>query len=251
MPRIRTVKPEFFTSEVLSEASVRARLLFIGLFTHVDDAGRAVDNSGLIRAAIFPLDDFTLSDVDSDLAALDKLRLIIRYEVDGRRYLQIRNWEEHQKINRPSPSKLPPCPGISTQRDLTEDSLNTHGGVTEDSLAERKGMERKGIDDSSTNGLTARDANGQSSSTESDSSAQVAKVIELAVAGIAVRDGQDAKSLIPWKRGIVKNLREERTPEIVAALAEGKTEIQIAGIICKGETWVRKAMQSPNPGGYA
>jgi hypothetical protein len=89
------------------------------------------------------------------------------------------------------------------------------------------------------------------SSSNPDAGDQVAKVIELAVAGIAVRDGHDAKSLIPWKRGVVRNIREEKSGWIAAQLVEGRTALSIAGEICGGETWVRKATQSPNPEGYA
>ena len=41
MPRIRTIKPEFPQSETIGRLSRDARLLFLQLFTLVDDAGRA------------------------------------------------------------------------------------------------------------------------------------------------------------------------------------------------------------------
>lgn len=145
MARIRTIKPEFFTSEVLSECSVSARLLFVGLFTHADDQGRAVDNSRLIRAAVFPLDDFTLSDIDGWLDELAARRLIIRYTAEDRRYLVIRSWKEHQYVNRPSASKLPAPPDDPTVSDLSESSVRVHGDRTEDSAQERKGKERKEV----------------------------------------------------------------------------------------------------------
>ena len=37
----------------------------------------------------------------------EEQRLIRRYEVDGAQYLEIANWLEHQKIDRPSKSRLP------------------------------------------------------------------------------------------------------------------------------------------------
>ena len=41
--RIRTVKPEFWRSEDVSRLPVADRLLFIGLWSYVDDNGVGVD----------------------------------------------------------------------------------------------------------------------------------------------------------------------------------------------------------------
>jgi hypothetical protein len=107
MARIRTIKPEFFTSLTVAGLSLTARLTFVGLWTHCDDEGRCVDDSRLVKAALWPLDDRVSKDVEQDLVDLAEASLIRRYEVDGKRYLCIANWEEHQRINRPAPSKLP------------------------------------------------------------------------------------------------------------------------------------------------
>lgn len=107
MARIRTIKPEFFTSLTIADLPLTARLTFIGLWTHVDDEGRCVDEPRLIRAAVWPLDDRLASDVEDDLRALHDASLILRYEHAGRRYLAIRSWDEHQRIDKPKTSKHP------------------------------------------------------------------------------------------------------------------------------------------------
>lgn len=107
MARIRTIKPEFFTSLTIADLPLTARLTFIGLWTHVDDEGRCVDEPRLVRAAIWPLDDRLAGDVEGDLRALHDASLIRRYEHGGRRYLAVTNWREHQRIDKPKPSKLP------------------------------------------------------------------------------------------------------------------------------------------------
>lgn len=111
MARIRTIKPEFFTSITMSELPVVARLTFIGLWTHVDDDGRCVDNPGLIKAAVWPLER-SVDAIDRDLARLADAGLIVRYTDDGgrRRYLAVVAWREHQVINRRRASRLPPPP---------------------------------------------------------------------------------------------------------------------------------------------
>lgn len=136
MPRIRSIKPEFFTSEVVAELTLRARLTWIGLWTHCDDEGRCKDNSRLIHAALYPLDpDVTVDDVASDLAELAKRQRVIRYVVDGRAYLQVTNWKEHQKPNRPQGSKFPsPSEGHVQEPAGQEPEIVDHGAFTEDSV---------------------------------------------------------------------------------------------------------------------
>jgi hypothetical protein len=107
MARIRTIKPDFFGSLTIASLTLHARLTFIGLWTHCDDEGRCVDDPRLIRAAAWPLDDRVAADVEEDLRALTEASLIVRYEVDGRRYIAVRTWLEHQRINRPTPSRFP------------------------------------------------------------------------------------------------------------------------------------------------
>jgi hypothetical protein len=110
MARIRSIKPEFFSSLTIASLPLTARLTFIGLWTHVDDEGRCVDEARLVKAAVWPLDDRTAADVESDLRVLSESSLILRYRVGERSYLTVLGWGEHQRINRPTKSKLPPPP---------------------------------------------------------------------------------------------------------------------------------------------
>jgi hypothetical protein len=146
MPRIRTIKPEFFTSLTIADLPLTARLTFIGLWTHADDAGRCVDDPRLIKAALWPLDDRTAADIEADLKLLSESSLILRYVLNQKRYLAVANWDEHQRINRPTKSKLPapdegePLPPEPLTRN-NSDSVRTHPQLTEDSPQERKGKE--------------------------------------------------------------------------------------------------------------
>lgn len=114
MARIRTIKPEFFYSETLAKVSLATERSFCGLFTHVDDTGRAKDVPAVMNGQLWPTrGDHTVADMEADLAALadpDLPAVICRYEVAGRRYLHLPSWHEHQRINKPTKSKLPPCP---------------------------------------------------------------------------------------------------------------------------------------------
>lgn len=141
MARIRTIKPGFFRSEDVSALPLRARLTWIGLWTQCDDQGRTKDNVKLIKADVWPLDPVSLADIEEDLETLADHGRIVRYEVDGRRYLEITNWGDHQKINRPTPSKIPPP--LSTGNG-SYPQVRTHAQLSEDSPQEGKGKEGKG-----------------------------------------------------------------------------------------------------------
>ncbi|BEV47334.1 hypothetical protein [Afipia carboxidovorans] len=107
MARIRTIKPEFPQSETVGKLSRDARLLFIQLWTIVDDAGRTRAASRMLASLLYPYDDDAHALIDGWLDELERMLCIRRYEVDGSQYLEIIKWLEHQKIDRPTPSRLP------------------------------------------------------------------------------------------------------------------------------------------------
>lgn len=129
MARMRTLKPEAFSSETLTRISVYARWNFAGVWTYVDDDGRGKADPRLIKAAVWPLDDdVTPKDVACYLDEAEREHLICRYEMDGKQYLHVVNFREHQKPNRPVESKLPECPR-SQHGGLSEDAVSPHGVV--------------------------------------------------------------------------------------------------------------------------
>jgi hypothetical protein len=108
MARIRTVKPEFPQSESMGRVSRDARLLFILTWTLCDDAGRTRAASRMLASLLYPYDDDAPKKIDGWLAELEREGCIVRYSADGATYLQVCNWLSHQKIDKPSASKIPP-----------------------------------------------------------------------------------------------------------------------------------------------
>lgn len=109
MARSRNIKPGFFTNDELGELPPLARLLFVGLWLLADREGRLKDRPKKIKAEILPYD---ACDVEAMLDALATPRMIIRYEVDGERYIQIPKFCDHQNPHHmEAPSKIPPLPG--------------------------------------------------------------------------------------------------------------------------------------------
>lgn len=134
MARIRSIKPEFWSSEQVMECSPIARLLFIGLWNFCDDGGNHVDSEKTIKAEIFPGDDISSSDVRRLLDELSSNGLIVGYTSENRNFLHITGWH-HQRIDRPT-LKHPPFNGDS--------SGSTRRALDEASPPEGRGEEGKG-----------------------------------------------------------------------------------------------------------
>lgn len=107
MARIRSIKPEFPQSETIGKLSRDARLLFVQLWTIVDDAGRARAASRMLASLLYPYDNDAPTLIETWLAELEAHGCVRRYEVDGSSFLDLPNWLKHQKIDRPSASKIP------------------------------------------------------------------------------------------------------------------------------------------------
>lgn len=101
MARIRTIKPEFWTSEQVVECSPIARLLFVGMWNFCDDGGNHPASAKTLKMQIFPGDDIAASQIESYVSELINSGLLSEYTADGRKYWHVTGWK-HQKIDRPS-----------------------------------------------------------------------------------------------------------------------------------------------------
>ena len=121
MARARNIKPSFFTNEDLVDLSFETRLLFIGLWTLADRAGRLEDRPKRIKMAVFPADSV---DVERSLADLEEAKFIDRYEAEGKLCIQIINFLKHQNPHiKEAPSTLP-------ERKSTDKERGEHGAST-------------------------------------------------------------------------------------------------------------------------
>lgn len=100
MPRIRSIKPEFWSDEKLARLSPITRLVFLGLIGQADDAGRLLDNTKVIDAFIFPETSETSRGSIDELSALGRIQRGLTES--GQRIIQITSWKRHQKIEKPN-----------------------------------------------------------------------------------------------------------------------------------------------------
>jgi len=139
MARIRTIKPEFFTSEDILELSPLARLFFISLWCEADREGRLRWKLRTLKYRYLPADDCDIEQLSDEL--IDN-NLIEIYVIDGQEYCQIPGFTRHQSINnRESASEIPEKPTFKAPKPRASDASGTReSGVK----AEGKGREGKG-----------------------------------------------------------------------------------------------------------
>lgn len=138
MARIRSIKPEIWEDEKFAAADPLAQLVFIGLISNADDAGRLVDSVRRIDGLLWPYDDSRTC--RESLANLSRLGLIERgTTAGGQRVIQIVGWEKHQRVDKPNlKAALPPlAPETAEPRDSGErrEGVGNDSGVDPEPLA--------------------------------------------------------------------------------------------------------------------
>jgi hypothetical protein len=132
LARIRTIKPDFFTSEDIVELSPVARLLYIALWCEADREGRLVWRPGTFKLRYFPGDNLNIDQPCKEL--LDR-GLVVLY---GQGYAYIPTFSDHQHVNpRESHSTLPEPDASTTREHASNPDVHTQVG------RERKGKEGK------------------------------------------------------------------------------------------------------------
>jgi hypothetical protein len=166
MPRKRMIDPDIWDSLQFSSLPLAGRILFIGMFSLADDEGRLRANPGYLKKTIFGYDmDITPTNVAEWELSIIKSELVKAYRNGHENYILVTNFPKYQKINHPTPSKLPEPPQsedgyITTIEQLTngyirtnvhiQDTLsNAENGITEtdikigDSLSGTVGLQDK------------------------------------------------------------------------------------------------------------
>lgn len=133
--RIRTIKPEWLEDERMALASSDARVLSVGLILLADDHGRGRANPLVVSSRIFPGDSRKFAEASRELREIGFVRF---YEVDGQHYFEIKNWNKHQRIDKPGKPQVP------APREDSRESRESSRESRESSWEDRKGREGKG-----------------------------------------------------------------------------------------------------------
>jgi hypothetical protein len=103
------------------------------MLNYADDEGNLAEDLMELKVRILPNNDV---DIKSLLGELINVGMVKKYEVEGKHYLHITNFKNHQVINRPSKPQCPLPPWES-------DSMSAHKVFSESSRG-KEGMEGKG-----------------------------------------------------------------------------------------------------------
>ena len=146
MPRIRSIKPEFWTDGAMIALPFEARLFYIGSWNFACDRGHLPDDPFGLKLKVLPadgVDGAALVQMLVDAGRMERVCL-----PDGRRFLGIPRFTDHQRIDTRWNSRCPVCAHLDSA-DLTQ----THASYVEahgDSHelipgGEGRGGERRGV----------------------------------------------------------------------------------------------------------
>ena len=140
MARIRTIKPEFFTSEDIVSLSPLARLLYIALWCEADREGRLSWKPRTLKMRYFPADDCDIESLCGEILSLGMVRLY------GNGYAYIPSFHAHQHVNPREQASQLPSPrdddALTTREPRVKDASSTSEPRDSDVQGGRK--ERKG-----------------------------------------------------------------------------------------------------------
>jgi hypothetical protein len=213
MARIRSIKPEFPQSESMGNVSRDARWLVMMMWTIADDSGRLRGNSRMLASLLFPYDDDAPGLIGGWLDELDREGCIGRYTHDGSTYIEVTNWLSHQKIDKPTPSKIPPF----------DQASRILANPRESSSEERRGEEGRGEE-----GIKEGNAPDSSGSANKSPAWSTKSVIA---------EGVDATHLKDWIKARKSALTETAWAGLKAEASKAGIEPAEAVRICAVKGW--------------
>ena len=109
----RILKESICVSETINRLDWFTEVFFYRLITQCDDFGRFDARPAIIKARLFPLRDIRHEQIASALQKLALEELAILYHVDGKPFVQLSSWAEHQRVRNsvkkyPEPSESDP-----------------------------------------------------------------------------------------------------------------------------------------------
>lgn len=104
----RILKESICTSDSIDTLTWFEEVLFYRLIVNCDDYGRFDGRISVIKNRLFPLkENISAQSVEDAVERLAAVGLVSLYEVDGKPFIQLPTWENHQTV-RAKKSKYPP-----------------------------------------------------------------------------------------------------------------------------------------------
>ena len=100
MAEKRMIHKKISLSEVVEDMTLEAQLLFTWSIPHADDVGVLPRSAKTLKGLVFPLKDLTSDDVEKLIQECLKGGLYTEFEHEGKPYLLIKNFSDHQILRR-------------------------------------------------------------------------------------------------------------------------------------------------------
>ena len=133
MARIRTIKPDFWTDGNIVKLTPFARLLYIGLWNFtLCDHGHVADDAFKLKLQVLPNDAVDVEGLLSELMDADRIQRVT--DTEGRTYLHVKRFTDHQKIDPRWKTRCPACAQVDSLKPVeTPVSLRVLPDTPEDS----------------------------------------------------------------------------------------------------------------------
>ncbi len=126
----RMFRDGLLDSDTFNRLTPDEQMAFVRAILAADDAGRLDARSEMIRSKMYPVSSLRNTDADKLMAELLRVKLLLKYEVQGKPIYQIRRW---QRCGNASKSKFPNPDGTYTihyTEVLTRDEKGSREFVT-------------------------------------------------------------------------------------------------------------------------
>lgn len=146
MARQRFIWPAIWDDPDMGRLDADSRLLYIGCFSLADDDGRILGDPVYLKTQVFRYRPTTPAQVKRMRDALAEVCKSFRvYEVSGTVYIAFLNWGEFQHPKYPTPSKLPPPPGVRKRRKPAPSSQKASGSDSGNGSPSHSGSDSSAI----------------------------------------------------------------------------------------------------------
>ena len=123
----RIIKESICTSENVDRLTAFQESAFVRLIVNCDDFGRFFGNPKILAARLYPLKDISTELMEETLRALVEADLVTVYTADGKAFVQMNTWAEHQQT-RAKKSKFPAPPDHMPEVDNTCNQMQSDSG---------------------------------------------------------------------------------------------------------------------------
>ncbi len=121
----RIIKESICTSDTIDKLTWFEEVFFYRLIVNCDDYGRCDARPAILKAKLFPLKSVTDKQVKDTLDKLSTVGIALVYEHDHKPFLQLKTWNDHQRI-RAKVSRYPSPGGKNMACDDDLPSCDSH-----------------------------------------------------------------------------------------------------------------------------